>query len=105
TQFVEIIGVVRNSKEKGLTADPRPAIYLPLLQNYVAELTLHVRTATDAQTLLAAVRREVQSLDPQLPLYNLGTLAQQKDGSLYTERLAAALLTLFGLLALLLAAV
>lgn len=40
-----------------------------------------------------------------LPLYNLRTLADQKDGSLHTERLAAALLTLFGLLALLLAAV
>ncbi|MGH9833108.1 MAG: ABC transporter permease, partial [Blastocatellia bacterium] len=101
----EVVGVVRNGKEKGLTADPRPAIYLPLTQSYRPELTLHVRTATGAQTLLAAVRREVQSLDATLPVYNLQTLAQQKDGSLYTERLAAALLTLFGLLALSLAAV
>jgi len=104
-----VVGVVRNSKEKGLTADLRPAVYVPLLQNYRPdnrpELTLHVRTATDAQTSLAAVRREFQSLDPTLPVYNLGTLAQQKDGSLYAERLAAALLTLFGLLALSLAAV
>ncbi len=37
--------------------------------------------------------------------YNLKTLAEQRDGSLYTDRLAAALLTLFGLLALLLAAI
>jgi putative ABC transport system permease protein len=51
------------------------------------------------------VRREAQLLDPSLPVYNLGTLAQQKNGSLYTERLAAALLTLFGLLALALSAV
>jgi macrolide transport system ATP-binding/permease protein len=104
-QFAEVVGVIRNSKERGLTADPRPALYLPLLQNYRPALTLHVRTATPSQTLLAAVRREAQSLDPTLPLYNFGTLAQQKDGSLYTERLAAALLTLFGLLALSLAAV
>jgi ABC-type antimicrobial peptide transport system permease subunit len=41
----------------------------------------------------------------KLPLYNLGTLAEQKEGTLYTERLAATLLTLFGLLALSLAAV
>jgi ABC-type antimicrobial peptide transport system permease subunit len=34
------------------------------------------------------VRRETQLLDPTLPVYNLQTLAQQKDGSLYTERLA-----------------
>ncbi|HEU0176230.1 MAG TPA: ABC transporter permease [Blastocatellia bacterium] len=105
SQFAEVVGVVRNTKEKGLTADPRPALYLPLLQNYIPELTLHVRTATPSQTLLAAVRREVQTLDPTLPVYNLQTLAQQKDGSLYTERLAATLLALFGLLALSLAAV
>src|SRR5262245_32824241 len=104
-QFAEVVGVVRNSKEKGLTADSRPALYLPLLQYYSPELTLHVRTATPSQTLLAAVRREARLLDPTLPVYNLQTLAQQKDGSLYTERLAAALLTLFGLLALSLAAV
>ena len=105
TRYAEVVGVVRDSKEKDLTADPRPALYLPLLQNYTPELTLHARTATPSQTLLAAVRREAQLLDPQLPLYNLGTLAQQKDGSLYIEHLAAALLTLFGLLALSLAAV
>ncbi|MGH9751958.1 MAG: ADOP family duplicated permease [Blastocatellia bacterium] len=101
----EVVGVARNSKERGLTADPRPTIYKPLSQNYMPELTLHVRTATPSQTLLAAVRREAQALDPTLPVYNLQTLAQQKDGLLYTERLAAALLTLFGLLALSLAAV
>jgi putative ABC transport system permease protein len=104
-QFAEVVGVVRNTKEKGLTADPRPALYLPLLQNYFPELTLHVRTATPSRTLLAAVRREAQLLDPTLPVYNLQTLAQQKDGALYTERLSAMLLTLFGLLALSLAAV
>jgi ABC-type antimicrobial peptide transport system permease subunit len=69
------------------------------------DLTLHVRAATDTNTLIAALRREVQALDATLPVYNLQTLAEQKNGSLYTERLAAALLTLFGLLALSLAAI
>jgi predicted permease len=100
-----IVGLVRNSKEKGLTEDTRPMLYEPLAQNYMSDLTLHVRTATPSSTLLAAVRQTARSLDAQLPVYNLQTLAQQKDGSLYTERMAAALLTLFGLLALSLAAV
>ena len=47
----------------------------------------------------------MQSLDATLPLYNVGTLEEQKDGSLYTERVAATLLTLFALLAVLVAAV
>ena len=50
-------------------------------------------------------RREVQALDPTLPLYNVRTLADQRDGSLHTERVAAAMLTLFGAVALTLAAV
>jgi macrolide transport system ATP-binding/permease protein len=104
-QFAEIVGVVKNSREKGLTVEPVPAIYLPLLQNYTPELTLHVRTATEARTMLAAVRREAQALDANLPLYDLRTLAEQRDGSLYAERMAATLLTLFGALALVLAAI
>jgi len=55
--------------------------------------------------MLAAVRREVQALDASLPLYNTRTLEEQKTSSLYTSRLAATLLTMFGLVALLLAAV
>jgi predicted permease len=104
-QFAEVVGVVRNIRDKGLTVDPRPAIYVPLLQNYTPDMTLHVRTAADAQPMLAELRREVQALDPTLPVFNLMTLSEQKDGSLYSERLAAVLLTLFGLLALLLAAI
>ena len=101
----DVVGVVSNSKEKGLTADPRPTIYLPLLQSYAPELTLHVRTTTAPHTLAAAVRREVQSLDGTLPVFNLRSLEEQKDGSLYTERLAASLLTLFAVLALSVAAI
>src|SRR5262245_50973145 len=104
-QFAEVIGVVKNGKEKGLTENSRPAIYAPLPQNYAPDMTLHVRTATESQSTLAALRGETQSLDPQLPVYNLRTLAEQKDGSLYEARVATTLLTLFGSLALSLAAV
>ena len=43
----EVVGVVRNTREKGLIADPRPTIYMPVQQSYVPQLTLHVRTATE----------------------------------------------------------
>jgi predicted permease len=104
---LEIVGVVRNSREKGLTEAPRPAIYLPLFQSSGPDLnlTLHVRAATDVRSLMTAVRREVNSLDPTLPLYNVRTLEEQKDGMLFTERLAATLLTLFGALALVVATI
>jgi ABC-type antimicrobial peptide transport system permease subunit len=73
----------------------------------VSDLTLHVRVRASAQqaAVLAGIRREVQTLDPSLPLYNVGTLAEQKDGSLYTQRVAAALLAVFGGLAAALAGI
>jgi macrolide transport system ATP-binding/permease protein len=103
--FAEVVGVVRNTRDKGLIIDPRPAIYIPLQQQYMGDLTLHVRTASESSTMLAALRREAQALDAQLPVFNLMTLADQKDGLLYAERMAAILLTLFSSLALLLAAI
>ena len=67
-------------------------------------MALHVRTADDPAAMLAAVRREVRALDASLPLFDVRTLEEQKSGSLNTSRMAATLLTVFGLLALLLAA-
>jgi predicted permease len=100
-----VVGVVKDSKYRRLTEEVRPAVFIPFLQDYQANMTLHVRTAGEPAALLAAVRREVQALDAGLPLYNIKTLEEQKSNSLYTSRLAAALLTMFGLMALLLAAV
>jgi macrolide transport system ATP-binding/permease protein len=100
-----VVGVVKDSKYRRLTEEVRPAVFIPFLQRYRGDMTLHVRTTGEPTTMLAAVRREVQALDASLPLYNIRTLEEQKTSSLYTSRLAATLLTMFGLLALLLAGV
>jgi predicted permease len=100
-----IVGIVRDTKERGLTEDPRPTLYEPLQQNYMPDLTVHVRAAADARTLTAALAREVQTLDATLPIYDAGTLQDQRNGALYSEHIAATLLALFGLLALSLAAI
>jgi len=101
----EIVGVVKDSKSRRLTEETRPAAYVPFAQDYRANMALHVRTSSEPGAMLAAVRREVQALDANLPLYNIKTLEEQKSSSLYTSRMAATLLTVFGLLALGLAAV
>ena len=100
-----VVGVVKDSKYRRLTEEVRPAVFTSFFQSYRGDMTLHVRSAGDPATALAAVRREIQALDASLPIYNTRTLEEQKTSSLYTSRLAAALLTAFGLLALSLAAV
>jgi macrolide transport system ATP-binding/permease protein len=104
-QHLEIIGVVKDSKYAELTEQTQQMMFLPLAQNYRPEMRLHVRTAQDPPALVAAIRRETQNLDAGLPFYNIKTLAEQKDRSLYTARLAAMLLSVFGGLALLLASI
>ena len=100
-----VVGIVKDSKYRRLTEEVRPAVFSPFFQSYRGDMTLHVRTTGEPATMLAAVRREAQALDPSLPLYNAKTLEEQKGSSLYTSRMAATLLTMFGVLALLLAAV
>jgi predicted permease len=101
----EIVGIVKDIKYRRLNEEVLPAVYVPWAQDYRWNMALHVRTAGDAAAMLSAVRREVLALDASLPLYNIKTLEEQKSSSLYTSRMAATLLTVFGLLALLLAAV
>src|SRR5262249_17365597 len=64
-----------------------------------------IRTAGNPSTMATAIRQAVQAVDPDLPIYGIRTMEEQKSASLSSARLAANLLSFFGLLALLLASV
>jgi len=104
---MEIIGVAKDSKYRSLREETPRTAYLDFDQQERAsgERTLYVRTARDPIQLAAAVRREVQALDKDLPLYNVKTSAEQRDESLVEERLVATLCGFFSSLALLLACI
>ena len=102
---VEIIGIARNSKHRTLEEEPRPLMYLPLLQQYESRMILHVRSAVDPLSLVGAVRLELQRLDSSVPLFEIKTLAQRLSESIWPTRTMSKLLVIFGLLALLLALV
>jgi ABC-type antimicrobial peptide transport system permease subunit len=61
---------------------------------------LCVRTAGDAGALVAAIRHEVRSLDPNLPVFNVKTFAEHIDESISRERMIAMLASFFSLFAL-----
>lgn len=102
---VEVVGVARNSKYGFLGEEAPMYLYLPITQSYASEATLHVRTDGDPASLAGPVRRVTQSLDPRLPLVDLRTGSRVLDDALWAPRTAARLLTVFGLLALALAAI
>jgi putative ABC transport system permease protein len=68
-------------------------------------VTLMARTKNDSADLAPTLRRIIQEIDPQLPLYAVQTLQRHIDGGTFAQRAAASMLTLFGGLALILAAV
>lgn len=103
--FWEVIGIAANGKYNSLGEDPKPAFYRPLLRDYSTNATLVARTRDNPQATLAALRREVQALDPQLPLYNVETLSDHMNMPLFPARMAAMVLGSFGLVAVLLAAI
>ena len=103
--WLEIVGVVRDSKYITLGERATPFVYLPLAQNHETGMVLHVRTAGDPANLVNAVRGEIQSLDRNLPVPGVAPMTELLDTSLYAARMGAVLLGAFGLLALLLASV
>jgi putative ABC transport system permease protein len=102
---VEIVGLVRDAKATSLREQTPRTFYVPFLQDPSSwrETTFQIRTSGDPLELAAGVRREVQSIDPNLPLFRMRTLESQVEESLGQERLVTTLASLFGVLALLLA--
>jgi predicted permease len=100
-----IVGVVANSKYSTLAEPLAPIAYVALSQNHETGVILHVRTAGSPETVLSAVRREIQGLEPNLPLPTVQTMEASIGNSLYAARMGAWLLAVFGGLALLLACI
>ena len=104
-QWITVVGVARDIKQRSMTERPQPYIFLPLQQSYQSSVVLHVRTAGDPGTLAGDLPRVIRELDANVPFYNVSLLVDHTAAATFTQRLAANLLVVFGALALLLAAV
>ncbi len=104
SERIEVIGVVRDGRMRNYREDPRPCFYLPLTQKRAAT-TLQVRASGDPLDLVPAIRREIAALDPDVPVTVAGTMRAYVDAALSQERMASALVSCLGLLALGLASV
>jgi putative ABC transport system permease protein len=103
--WIEIIGVVGDTKLYGLSNPSRLELYLPLQQSHPNDMFLVLRSATDRASLTPAVRDAVASIDKDQPVFNVNTMKQLVDDSVATRHITLVLLGLFSALALLLAAI
>jgi predicted permease len=102
---VEIVGVARDTKVRTLGEAPRPYLYAPFAQDYDELVAVVVATAADPAVVLAALQRELRDLAPDVPVFLATTMPQHLGVMLFLPRMGAALLSLFGVLAALLASV
>src|SRR5262245_41660715 len=104
---VEIVGIVADAKYTRQREEPRPLLYTPWRQEgeVIGGMHFALRTAGEPTALAASVRQVVRELDGNLPVTEVSTQTERSQATLGRERLSARLLSFFGGLALLLAAI
>ncbi len=102
SEVIEIVGVVEDGKYETLTETTKPALFLPILQNYSPTIILMARSHRPESDVAAEMRQTIARLDSHVPIYAVGGLHQML-GFVYLP-MHAAVITLgaFGLLALML---
>jgi predicted permease len=104
--WTQIVGICGDTRYSALRDEPPPQYYLPYIQQAGAGgLTYEIRTRSDPSSMVPALRKVVQSIDPDLPMNEIRTQQEQIDANMQMERTFAALTAGFGVLALLLACV
>ena len=100
-----VIGVVGDTRDGGLDATPLPVMFMPFAQELFPSGGLVIRARGDAAAIAPAATRIIRSLAPQQPIEKVLTMDQIRDESVGPRRLNAQLVTAFGVLALVVAAI
>jgi putative ABC transport system permease protein len=103
--WMTVIGVIKDIRRADVQRTIRPELYMCALQVTPRTQRILVRTAGDPNAIVASLRREVQALNPQLPLFNIRTLDSEFGETLNQPRFQATLFGVFAAIALLLAAI
>jgi putative ABC transport system permease protein len=113
TQYMTVVGVVADAKNRGLSVEPGQEIYVPLRQQVASggglrpsiSCALLIRTAGDPSNLINAVRQKVWAVDRNIPITDVRTAEQIIGTAVAQPRFNALLLALFAFIALCLGAV
>jgi len=100
----EIVGVVADMHLISLRLPPKPQIYVPHQQFAIQSVSIFVRSQMSESALMSSLRRAVNEIDKDVPVYRIRTLPDYLSQSIAQPRLNAMLVGLFALIALLLAA-
>lgn len=100
--WITVVGVVRDAKQNGPRGFGFPMVFRPFEQSPVRSMRLVVRTGGDAIETSASIRAAIWSVDPRVPISEVGTMDQILSSALTQPRLPVVGLTIFAGIALLL---
>ena len=101
----EIVGVVGDVRQYGLTSAPGPEVYVPLAQSPLGSMNFVVLTQVDSLSMVGTIRKEIAEMDKDLPFYGVKTFNQYLGQGFARPRFLTLLLGTFAALALALAAI
>jgi len=101
--FFEVIGVAATGKYWSIGEDPQPFIYYSMLRGYEPSAALVVNSNVDPNSLINSIRKEVQKIDPNLPVFDIKTMNEHMRLSLLPLKAGAWVAGSFAVLALTLA--
>jgi putative ABC transport system permease protein len=104
-KWIEIVGVVGDTRLYGLTSPARLETYRPLLQSPPNKMDLLVKSSLDPAAMTSAIRGAIGSIDKDQPMFAISTMSQLVSDSVSTRTFTLILLGLFSGLALVLAAI
>jgi putative ABC transport system permease protein len=101
----EIVGIIRDTRQRSITAPPGPEMYFPIMQRCWFTGQLVLKAKGDPAAMIPALTKAVAGLDSRQPLYGVRTLSSLMEDSVAQQRLQMLLLSTFAGMALLLALV
>jgi ABC-type antimicrobial peptide transport system permease subunit len=105
--FLEVVGVVRDSKYQTIAEDSQPYFYVPLAQNVVSLRILQIRSSITPDSLTSQIQQQIRAIDPAMPIVDIRTMNESLSGAtgFFMFRLGASIAALMGILGLLLAVI
>ena len=100
----QVIGIVGDARNDGLTNPPIPEIYFATAEESMSWMSVVLRSNLPERSLVPAIRQAIHRLNPDQPIFNVRTMDQIATGSLTLERATSLLTGFFAAAALLLAA-
>jgi len=107
TRWLTVVGVVKDVRLEDLAGGTNSvgAYYFPFAQSWSRSTVFAVKTTGDTATVMQAVRMEMSKIDPELPLFDVRTMAERTATSLMSRKASMLIALAFGMIALFLSAV